>query len=65
VILGDVIWTAELAASGWVSDLSDGFPESSQQEFLPGSVDAIIYNGKPYASRGSRIRASCTTARIC
>jgi multiple sugar transport system substrate-binding protein len=49
VILGDVIWTAELAASGWVSDLSDGFPESSQQEFLPGSVDAIIYNGKPYA----------------
>src|SRR5918997_2092248 len=49
VILGDVIWTAELAASGWISDLSDRFPESRQQEFLPGSVEAIIYNGKPYA----------------
>ncbi|HEY6582075.1 MAG TPA: extracellular solute-binding protein, partial [Rubrobacter sp.] len=49
VILGDVIWTAELAASGWVSDLSDRFPESDQQRFLPGSVDAIVYNGKPYA----------------
>ncbi len=49
VILGDVIWTAELAASGWVSDLTDRFPESQQQEFLPGSVEAIIYEGKPYA----------------
>ncbi len=49
VILGDVIWTAELAASGWVNDLSDRFPESERREFLPGSVDAIIYDGKPYA----------------
>jgi multiple sugar transport system substrate-binding protein len=49
VILGDVIWTAELAESGWISDLSDRFPESRQQEFLPGSVKAITYNGKPYA----------------
>jgi multiple sugar transport system substrate-binding protein len=49
VILGDVIWTAELAASGWISDLSERFPESQQQAFLPGSVEAIIYDGKPYA----------------
>ena len=49
VILGDVIWTAELAESGWISDLSDRFPESQQKAFLPGSVEAIIYNGKPYA----------------
>jgi len=49
VILGDVIWTAELAASGWVSDLSDRFPESDRQEFLPGSVDATTFDGKPYA----------------
>ena len=49
VILGDVIWTAELAASGWVSDLSDRFPESARQEFLPGSVEAITYEGKAYA----------------
>src|SRR5215210_5667187 len=48
IILGDVIWTAELAESGWISDLSDRFPESQQQSILPGSVQAIIYNGKPY-----------------
>ena len=48
VILGDVIWTAELAESGWISDLSDRFPESQQQVFLPGSVEAITFNGKPY-----------------
>src|SRR5829696_1886384 len=48
VILGDVIWTAELAESGWISDLSDRFPESKQQHFLPGSVEAITFNGKPY-----------------
>jgi multiple sugar transport system substrate-binding protein len=49
VILGDVIWTAELAANGWVSDLSDQFPESTQKEYLHGSVEAIMYDDKPYA----------------
>src|SRR5215207_1782865 len=48
VILGDVIWTAELAESGWIIDLSDRFSESSQQEYLPGSVEAITFGGKPY-----------------
>ena len=48
IILGDVIWTAELAESGWISDLSDRFPKSRQQAFLPGSVEAITYEGKPY-----------------
>jgi multiple sugar transport system substrate-binding protein len=48
VILGDVIWTAELAASDWISDLSDRFPKSDQQAFLSGSVEAITYNGKPF-----------------
>jgi multiple sugar transport system substrate-binding protein len=49
VILGDVIWTAELAANGWVTDLSDRFPESAQKRYLPGSVEAIMYDDKPYA----------------
>ncbi len=48
VILGDVIWTAELAENGWISDLSDRFPESEQQAFLAGSVEAITFNRKPY-----------------
>ncbi len=48
VILGDVIWTAQLAANGWISDLSDRFTDSDRQDFLPGSVEAIIYEGKPF-----------------
>jgi multiple sugar transport system substrate-binding protein len=48
VILGDVIWTAELAESGWIHDLSDRFTESQQKEFLPGSVEAITYKGKAF-----------------
>jgi multiple sugar transport system substrate-binding protein len=49
VILGDIIWTAQLAANGWIADLSDRFPESERQKFLPGSVEAVIYEGKAYA----------------
>jgi multiple sugar transport system substrate-binding protein len=48
VILGDVIWTAQLAENGWISDLSDRFTESQRQEFLPGSVEAITYKGKAF-----------------
>ena len=48
VILGDVIWTAQLAESDWISDLSDRFAESQRKEFLPGSVEAITYEGKTF-----------------
>ncbi|HET7271039.1 MAG TPA: ABC transporter substrate-binding protein [Rubrobacter sp.] len=48
VILGDVIWTAQLADSGWIHDLSDRFTESQRKEFLPGSVEAITYKGKAF-----------------
>lgn len=48
VILGDVIWTAQLAENGWISDLSDRFTESQRKEFLPGSVEAITYKGKTF-----------------
>ncbi len=48
IILGDVIWTAQLAANGWISDLSDRFTEETRADFLPGSVEAIVYDGKAY-----------------
>ena len=48
VILGDVIWTAQLAESDWISDLSDRFTESQRKKFLPGSVEAITYEGKAF-----------------
>jgi multiple sugar transport system substrate-binding protein len=48
VILGDVIWTAQLAAQGWISDLSDRFTEDMRADYLPGSVEAVTYEGKIY-----------------
>jgi len=48
IILGDIIWTAQLAANGWISDLSNRFTEEMRADFLPGSVEAIIYEGKAY-----------------
>jgi multiple sugar transport system substrate-binding protein len=48
VILGDVIWTAQLAASGWIADLSDRFTEDTRADFLPGSVEAITFEGKTF-----------------
>jgi len=48
LIGGDVIWTAELAANGWIVDLSDRFPESEREKFLDGPVQANIYEGKIY-----------------
>ncbi|HET7478991.1 MAG TPA: ABC transporter substrate-binding protein [Rubrobacteraceae bacterium] len=48
VILGDVIWTAQLAENGWISDLSDRFTEDMRGDYLPGSVEAITYKGKTF-----------------
>ncbi len=48
VVLGDVIWTAQLAANGWISDLSDRFSEDLRSDFLPGSVEAMTYEDKAY-----------------
>jgi len=48
VILGDVIWTAQFAAQGWISDLSGRFTEGMRADYLPGSVEAVTYEGKIY-----------------
>ncbi|HZF58758.1 MAG TPA: extracellular solute-binding protein, partial [Rubrobacter sp.] len=47
VILGDVIWPAQLAANGWVTDLTERFTDAD--EFLPGPMQAASYDGKVYA----------------
>ncbi|MDF2701289.1 MAG: extracellular solute-binding protein family 1 [Rubrobacteraceae bacterium] len=44
VIGGDVIWPAQFAASGWISDLSDRFTDTDA--FLPGPMQAMTYDGK-------------------
>lgn len=46
VILGDVIWSAQLAANGWISTLSDLF--ENQDEYLPGSIEAVTFDGEIY-----------------
>ena len=48
VIGGDVIWAIQFAAQGYIMDLSDDFPESEQQKFLPGPLSAMQYEGGVY-----------------
>jgi multiple sugar transport system substrate-binding protein len=49
VIGGDVIWPIQFAAQGWVQDLSDRFPPSEQNKFLPAPINASIYEDGIYA----------------
>jgi multiple sugar transport system substrate-binding protein len=44
LILGDVIWPAQFAVNGWVSDFSDRFKDPDA--FLPGPIEAATYDGK-------------------
>jgi multiple sugar transport system substrate-binding protein len=44
VIGGDVIWPAQFAANGWISDLSDRFTDTDA--FLPGPMQGMTYDGK-------------------
>jgi multiple sugar transport system substrate-binding protein len=46
VIAGDVIWPAQFAEPGWIVDLSARFTPEMQAEFLPGTVAAMVYDGK-------------------
>jgi multiple sugar transport system substrate-binding protein len=46
VIGGDVIWPAQLAANGWILDLSDLFTEAMRSDFVDAAVDSVTYQGK-------------------
>lgn len=48
LIGGDVIWPAQFAANGWISDLSDRFPQGERDKFLPGPIESNTYEGKVY-----------------
>jgi multiple sugar transport system substrate-binding protein len=48
VISGDVIWPAQFAVNGWILDLSDRFPDSEQQKFLPATIESNLYEGAIY-----------------
>lgn len=46
VVGGDVVWPAQFAAQGWLTDLTERFTE--RDEFLPGPMQAMTYEGKVY-----------------
>jgi multiple sugar transport system substrate-binding protein len=46
VIGGDVIWTAQMAANGWIVDVSDRFPKSEQGQYQPAPIESLTYDGK-------------------
>lgn len=48
VIGGDVVWPAQFAAKGYIADLSDRFPESEREAFLPATIEANTYEGKVF-----------------
>jgi multiple sugar transport system substrate-binding protein len=48
VIGGDVIWPAQLAASGYIEPLGDRFTEEERQAFLQGPVESNVYEGEVY-----------------
>lgn len=44
----DVIWVNEFARAGWLRDLSHILPRSEQEDFFPGPIEAVAYEGKIY-----------------
>ncbi len=48
LIGGDVIWPAQFAANGWISDLSDKFTEEMRADFLEGPVESSMYEDGIY-----------------
>ena len=48
VISGDVIWPAQFAANGWISDLSGRFTPDLRGANLPAAVESNTYEGSVY-----------------
>jgi multiple sugar transport system substrate-binding protein len=48
VISGDVIWPAQFAANGWISDLSGLFTADLREPYLPATIDSNTYEGAVY-----------------
>ncbi|MEK3990172.1 MULTISPECIES: extracellular solute-binding protein [Robertmurraya] len=46
VMAVDVVYVSEFAAAGWLEDLTPHFDESTQDKYLPGTIDAATYDGK-------------------
>jgi multiple sugar transport system substrate-binding protein len=49
VLSMDVIWVPEFARAGWLRDLSGLVPEDERDDFFPGPMEAVAYEGGLYA----------------
>jgi multiple sugar transport system substrate-binding protein len=49
VLSMDVIWVPEFARAGWLRDLSRLVPEAGRDDFFPGPIEAVTYEGKLWA----------------
>ena len=48
VIAGDVIWPAQFAQNGYITDISDRFTEEMRSGYLEGPLGAVQYDGGIY-----------------
>lgn len=48
LIAGDVSWPAQLAANGFIADLSSRFNEDERKKYLPGAIAGDTFQGKIY-----------------
>ncbi|MDR4945224.1 ABC transporter substrate-binding protein [Neobacillus cucumis] len=46
----DVVYVSEFASAGWLTNLTKYFDKSTQDKYLPGTIDAATYKGKLVAS---------------
>ncbi len=45
----DVIWVAEFARAGWLSDLTESFAPAERKAFFKGPLVAVLYQDRAYA----------------
>jgi multiple sugar transport system substrate-binding protein len=45
----DVIWVPEFARAGWLTDMSSVLPAAERDEFFPGPMKAVTWQGRPFA----------------
>ena len=45
----DVVWVAEFARAGWLSDLTEIFSPADRKTFFSGPIAAVLYQGRAYA----------------
>ena len=48
-MIGDLTWTAQLAANGWITDLSDKFTPQMREKFVGAPLESAIYQDKAWA----------------